>query len=156
VFWIAQLPTDDQNSDVTALVPVDDGVREVLKRVNSTHFVRWRPYTGVPNQQLDNSFKLIQEAACEPCATFSTIELSCLKKIEFCPAMEAVRHATLARIRARASGPGISKDGSASVSASRLAANSFHRASRSQSASRLPITWSRSRARSDAGSCKTC
>jgi hypothetical protein len=156
VLRVAQLPADYKDSDVTTLVPVDDGVRKVLKWVSTTGFVRWCPYAGKPDQQLDNSFKLLQEAVRELCATFSTIELGGLKKIELRAAMEAVRHPRLALMRARASGPGTSKDGSASASASRLAANWFHRVSRSRSASRLPITWSRSRARSAAGSCRTC
>lgn len=79
-----------------------------------------------------------------------------LEKIGLSAAMEAVAHSTLARIRARASGPGTRSEGSASASASRRAANAFQRASRSRSASRLPMTRSSRRARSCVGNCSTC
>lgn len=108
-----------------------------------------------PDQKLGHPLELSQEAIRQLCAAFPSIEACRLEKIGLSAAMEAVAHSTLARIRARACGPGTRSEGSASASESRRAANAFQRASRSGSVSRLAMTRSSRRARSCVGNCST-
>lgn len=137
---IAEVPTYHQDPDLTTAVSIDHGIRKVMQWMNSAKVICGRANGRELNQQLGDALELVQEAVCELCATLLAIEPSRLEKVELCPSMEAVSHPRLARTRAMASGPETSTDGSASACASRLAASSFQRASRSRSASRLLIT----------------
>ena len=111
-----------------------------MQWMNAAQFVCGCANAREPNQQFRVAFKLVEEAVCELRSTLLAIKACHLKEVKLRPSMKAVSHSRLARMRATASGPETSKEGSASASASRLAANAFHRASRSRSASRLLIT----------------
>ena len=140
VLRVAEVATNDQDSYVTADLSVDHGVGEVVQRVHSPQIICRSTNAWKLDQELGHALELVQEAVRELCAPFLAIEPRCLKEVKFCASVEAVAHPRLARMRATASGPETSAAGSASASASRLAASSFQRASRARSASRLVIT----------------
>ena len=136
--------------------PINDWVRKVLQYVVSSNVVNRRTEGGKLYEQSDNSIKFIEKPTCELRPAFAAIISSGFEQIDFCTAMQVVGHATAARIRARASGPDTSSEGSASACESRCAAKAIHFASLALSESRLVITWLNKVALSDELSMRTC
>lgn len=118
----AEVAANDKNANVPANLAVDHGVREGMQWVRPTGSFRRPANPRKLDKQLGNALDVVQEAVRELRAALSAIELRRLQKIKFRTSMEAVGHPRLARMRATASEPGTSTDGSASASASRLAA----------------------------------
>ncbi len=140
ILRVAVLASDDQNPNPFPVLAIDHRIGEVLKSVNSPHFVHGRAEPWKLNQQTRYSVELVKKPTCELGAAFVPIEARCFEEIKLGASMQAERHATAALIRARASGPDTSSDGSASAWASRCAARAFHFASLARSESRLEIT----------------
>jgi hypothetical protein len=55
---IPKLTTDNKYPDVIVSRAVDDGVREVLERMNAANFVGWSPDAWVPDEQIGNALEL--------------------------------------------------------------------------------------------------
>jgi hypothetical protein len=109
------LAPDDKDANRPSILSIDDGIREVLQYVNSPRFVRWCAEAWKLKQQVHHAMEFVQKSRRKLWATFLPIEARRFEEIKLCAPMQAVGHATAARIRASASGPDTSKDGSASA-----------------------------------------
>ena len=123
VAGILSLMRDRVDSRANVRFTINDGIREAAKRINAQPIADAHAELLVPVQQCGNSFKLVEECACdaETCVRFVVDRR--LGEFAFSSGMNPVAHEIRARARATASAPAVRLVSPDKTSASRRSAS---------------------------------